>query len=59
LTPVSRFRSQPSDNTAVSTIHSRLSCYDANWRKHAEIKGIVTRMPCPHALWLSKCWNVF
>jgi len=44
---------------AVSTIHSRLSCYDANWRKHAEIKAIVTRMSCPHAVWLSKCWNVF
>jgi len=22
-------------------------------------RAIVTRMPCPHALWLSKCWNVF
>jgi len=44
---------------AVSMIHFRLSCFGANWSKHAEIKAIVTWMPCPHAWWWSKCWNVF
>ena len=28
----------------------RLSCYDANWREHAESKAIEIRMPCPHTL---------
>jgi len=35
---------------AVSTIHSRLSGHDPNWRRHAESKAIVTRMPCPHTM---------
>jgi len=28
----------------------RLSCYDANWRDHAESKAIEIRMLCPHTL---------
>jgi len=44
---------------AVSTIHSRRSCHDANWREHAEKKVTVTQMPCPHTLWFIRCWDVF
>jgi len=44
---------------AVSTIHSRLSCHDANWRTHAESKVVIRQMPCPHTLWFSRCWDIF
>ena len=45
VTPFSRFRAQPSATLAVSTIHSRLSCYDANWRKHAESYSNTDALP--------------
>jgi len=59
VTPFSRFRSQPSGNTSGQNDTLRMSCHDANWKEHVESKAIVTRMPCPHILWFSRCWDVF
>jgi len=57
VTLFSRFRSQPSVNTGGQHDTLRLSCHDANWIAHAE--KLETRMPCPHTLWFSRCWDVF
>jgi len=36
----------------------RLPCHDANWTVRAHRVKLETRMPCPHTLWFSRCWNV-
>jgi len=59
VTPFRIFRSQPSGNTGDQHDTLRLSRHDANWREHAESKAIETRLPCPHTLWFSRCWDVF
>jgi len=57
VTPFGKFRSLAT--LALSTIHSRLPCHDANWRKHVESKAVATRMPCLHTSWFSRCWDDF
>jgi len=39
VTPFSRFTSQVSGNAGSQCDIFRLSCHDANWRKHAESKA--------------------
>jgi len=42
----------------VNTIHS--ACHGAiRTGESMQRVKLVTRMPCPHDLWFSRCWDVF
>jgi len=43
---------------AVSTIHSDCHVTMRTGESMQRVK-LETRMPCPHTLWFSRCWDVF
>jgi len=57
MTPFSRFRSQPSGNTAVSTIHSDCHVTMRTGESMQRVKPGAW-IPCWHTLWFSRCGGV-
>jgi len=46
------------NHLAVSTIHSDCHVTMRTGESTQRVK-LETRMPCPHTLWFSRCWDVY